>query len=90
MGTLITLFGLLFVAAVCVAVFAMVGLVMKLAIHAVLLPFKIILLPILAVVLIVKIALILTALTVALAVLLPLMILIGIIAAPFALIAALT
>jgi hypothetical protein len=88
MGTLMTLLGLVFAGVVCLAVLALAATLVKFSIEVVLIPLKLLLLPIVAVVVVVKAAVLISLISVALLLLIPIAVVIGVIVAPFALIGA--
>src|SRR5262249_18283058 len=83
MLTLMSLIAFLFIAFCAVAVFSMAMLALKLTLKVVLLPLKLLFIPILAIALIVKLALLLTVGVVILAFVIPIVILAAIFVAPF-------
>ncbi len=90
MFTLMTLLALCFLAMCAVGLLLFVSIALKCAFKLVLLPFKLLFLPILAVVFIVKFAVLLAIVGVVIAVLIPIAILLVIFVGPFLLISALT
>ena len=83
MSAVIALFGFIFVCAIALAVFAAAISLIKIGFHVILWPFKLLFLPILAIVLIIKLTVLLAIGAVLAAVLLPIIILFLIFAAPF-------
>jgi hypothetical protein len=84
------LFALFVLAFVGLIIVTAIALMLKLTVKLVLLPFKLLLLPILAVVFIVKLAVIFAVGAVLFAIFIPLAVILGLFAAPFLLIGALT
>ena len=90
MSAVIALFGFVLVCAIALAVFAAAISLIKITFHVILWPFKLLFLPILAIVLIIKLAALLVIGAVLVAVLLPIIILVLIFAAPFLLVSSIT
>lgn len=82
-GLLMMLMGLAFVGVIVFSAFILAMVLIKATVHVVLLPLKLIFLPFLAVLVLVKIAILLTVGAVVFAILLPLLIVGGLLAAPF-------
>ena len=85
MGTMLALFIFMTAGAICLVAVISIAAIAKFSLHLILLPIKLILLPFVAVAVVAKAAILLTLITLSLVVLIPLAIIIGLIAAPFAL-----
>jgi hypothetical protein len=85
MLALFTMMALALVGGLCVLVIAIAGAIMKAGVHLIFVPFKLLLLPFIALFVIVKLAIVLAVVAVLAAVLVPIAVLVALVAAPFAL-----
>ena len=89
MTTLLALVAIVFAGAVFLAIVTVAGAILKFAFHVVLLPLKLLAVPLIAIFAILKVVMIVTLITVSLALLIPVLVIGGLCLAPFAVLSAL-